>query len=83
MDYTYDYYKTCAEYLLKKAGFKPEIGIILGSGLGHFAEEIEAPVNAGDKLVFGEVGKLQPLAEKFHMTKEDIIAAAEKAVGMK
>ena len=39
------------------------------------------PVGIPD--VFGEVGKLQPLAEKFHMTKEDIIAAAEKAVGMK
>lgn len=39
------------------------------------------PVGIPD--VFGEVGKLQPLAEKFHMTKEDIIVAAEKAVGMK
>lgn len=49
MDYTYDYYKTCADYLLKKAGFTPEIGIILGSGLGHFADEIEAPVSVDYK----------------------------------
>lgn len=44
MGFNYDYYKITADYLLKNAGFQPEIGIILGSGLGHFGEEIEDAV---------------------------------------
>ena len=49
MRYTYDYYKMSADYLLEKVGFTPEIGIILGSGLGHFAEEIEDPITVDYK----------------------------------
>lgn len=30
-----------AEYLKDKTGFSPEIGIVLGSGLGNFAEDIQ------------------------------------------
>ncbi len=44
MELTFEKYKEAAEFLLERAGFQPEIGIILGSGLGHFAEEIENPV---------------------------------------
>lgn len=39
--YTYDYYKASADYILEKIGFKPEIGLILGSALGTLSEEIE------------------------------------------
>jgi purine-nucleoside phosphorylase len=34
-------YKTLLEFLIKHAPFKPEISIILGSGLGDFAEELK------------------------------------------
>lgn len=44
MTYTYAYYKAAADYLLDKFGGRPEIGIILGSGLGHFAGELKNPV---------------------------------------
>ena len=44
MTYTYDYYKASADYLLERFGAAPEIGIILGSGLGHFAARLEDPV---------------------------------------
>lgn len=72
MKYTLEYYKKSADYLLDKAGFVPEIGMILGSGLGHFAETIENPVTVyykdipnfltstaighAGKMVFGTVG---------------------------
>lgn len=49
MGYTLDYYKTSADFLTEKAGFIPEIGIILGSGLGHFGEQIENPVTVDYK----------------------------------
>lgn len=41
----YQDYRESADYLLSKAPFVPEIGLILGSGLGHFAEELENPVH--------------------------------------
>lgn len=44
MKYTYEYYKKAADYLLERFGGTPEIGIILGSGLGHFGELIEDAV---------------------------------------
>lgn len=44
MTYTYDYYKAAADFLLDKFGDTPEIGIILGSGLGHFAAQVENPI---------------------------------------
>ena len=34
-------YKTLLEYLKKEAPFNPEISIILGSGLGDFAEGLQ------------------------------------------
>lgn len=33
--------KTAAEYILSKSKYKPEIGLILGSGLGAIADQIE------------------------------------------
>ena len=40
-------------------------------------------VPVGVKDVFGEVGKLGELAEKFEMTEKDVIEAAKKAVAAK
>ena len=40
-------------------------------------------IPVGVKDVFGEVGKLAELAEKFEMTEKDIVAAAKKAVASK
>ena len=44
VEYSYDYFKKSADYILSKIGFKPEIALILGSSLGTLAEEIESPV---------------------------------------
>ena len=44
MAYTYEYYKKSADYLLERFGGAPEIGLVLGSGLGHFAGHIEDPI---------------------------------------
>ena len=44
MDYTYDDYRKSADYILQRAGFVPEIAIVLGSCLGPFAQRIEQPV---------------------------------------
>ena len=42
MAYTFDFYKTAADYIKERTGgFEPEIGIILGSGLGKFADHID------------------------------------------
>lgn len=49
MSYTFEDYKEAADFLLGKVGYAPEIGIILGSGLGHFADEIENPVEVDYK----------------------------------
>jgi len=40
----FENYKIAADYILDRTGIKPELGIILGSGLGHFGDEIEDPV---------------------------------------
>ncbi len=45
MEFTYEYFKTSADYILDKIDFKPEVAIILGSALGSLGgEEIENPV---------------------------------------
>ncbi|MBQ7548927.1 MAG: purine-nucleoside phosphorylase [Clostridia bacterium] len=41
MDYTFDYFKKSADYVRQIVPYEPEIGIILGSGLGNLADEIE------------------------------------------
>mgnify|MGYP003419442870 FL=1 len=35
--------KEAAEFILSKSKYKPEIGLILGSGLGSLADSIENP----------------------------------------
>lgn len=63
--------KESADYILNKIGEKPEIGLILGSALGPFAQQIENPVTVdyteipnflrstapghAGKLIFGEI----------------------------
>lgn len=55
-----------ADYIKSKIDFQPEIGIILGTGLGSLAEHIEAPVIIDYKdipefpvsTVFGHAGRL-------------------------
>ena len=44
MAYTYEYFKVGADYVREKIGFDPEIGMILGSGCGPLAEQIENPI---------------------------------------
>ncbi len=41
---SYSFYRESADSILARAGFVPEIGVILGSCLGPFAERIENPV---------------------------------------
>jgi purine-nucleoside phosphorylase len=40
----YEKLKKAAEYILNITGMKPSVGIVLGSGLGALAEEIENPI---------------------------------------
>ncbi len=44
MEYSYEYFKKSADYILEKIDFKPEIALILGSCLGALSEEIEDPI---------------------------------------
>ena len=45
MKYDKEYFGVCAEYLRGKLnGFEPELGLILGTGLGGLAVQIEDPV---------------------------------------
>lgn len=71
MEYTFEQYKTAADYIMERAPFAPELAIVLGSCLGPFAEELEEPVSIdyrdipnflvttveshAGKLVFGKV----------------------------
>ena len=44
MNYDYEYCKKAADFLKAKTSFQPNLGIILGSGLGPLAKAIEDPV---------------------------------------
>lgn len=44
MAYTYEYFKKSADFILEKAGFEPEIALVLGTALGPLGDEIEDPV---------------------------------------
>ena len=58
--------KEAADYIKEKTNFEPKIGLILGSGLGFMADEIENPTvidykdipNFPVSTVFGHEGKL-------------------------
>ena len=51
MEYTYDYFKISADYVREKIGGTPDIAIILGSGCGPLANQIEDPV----VIPYGEI----------------------------
>ena len=71
MSYTFADYRKSADYLLERAGMEPEVGLVLGSGLGGFASQLEDAVTVdyrdipnfltstaighAGKMVFGKV----------------------------
>ncbi len=71
MEYNYEYFKTSADYVKSIVPYEPEIGIVLGSGLGNFADNIENKIiidykdipnflvstvqSHAGKLIFGEL----------------------------
>ncbi len=73
-----DQIKSTASFILNKAGFEPEVGVILGTGLGGFADSIDvkATIEYGDipgfpvstveghrgRLIFGTVGNRRVVA---------------------
>ena len=45
MAYTYDYYKRSADYIREvSGGFQPDMGIVLGTGLGEYDRNVENPI---------------------------------------
>ena len=50
-DAYYDVMKNCAEQIREKTDFKPDIILVLGSGLGEFADEIEIV----DEIPYSEI----------------------------
>jgi purine-nucleoside phosphorylase len=43
--YTYDYYKKSADYVREvSGGFQPELGIVLGTGLGEYDRNVQDPI---------------------------------------
>lgn len=69
--YTYEYYKKSADYIKSIIKSEPEIGIVLGTGLGPFSKQIENPIEIpykdipnflvstvqshAGKLIYGEI----------------------------
>lgn len=51
MNQTYDKLMKCYEYYKSKIDFRPKVALILGSGLGQFAET----VNVVDELAYNEI----------------------------
>ena len=44
MEYTYEYFQKSADFVREKIGFDPDLAIILGSGCGPLANQIENPI---------------------------------------
>lgn len=44
MELNFAYYKSIADFVRERIKVEPEVGIILGSGLGKFADTIEEPI---------------------------------------
>ena len=40
-NYSYDFFKTSADYVLSRTGHQVDLALILGSSLGSLAEEIK------------------------------------------
>lgn len=72
MEYTVEFFQKSADYVMSIIKYKPEIAIILGSGLGDFVSKIKNPIEIkyddipnflvstvashAGKLIYGEVG---------------------------
>lgn len=72
MEYTVEFFQKSADYVMSIIKDKPEIAIILGSGLGYFVSKIKNPIEIkyddipnflvstvashAGKLIYGEVG---------------------------
>ena len=65
MEYNYDYVKVSADFIKEKVNIEPEIGIILGSGLGKLAESIENPV----EIKYGDIPNFLVSTVNFHAGK--------------
>ena len=50
-NYSYDFFKTTADYVLVRTGFKVDLALILGSSLGPLAEEITNPIKISYKEI--------------------------------
>lgn len=50
-NFSYGAYQEAADYLIGRAGFRPEVGLILGSALGSLGQAIEDPV----EVPYGEI----------------------------
>ena len=46
MAYTREYFQTSADFLRTRVDFTPEVGVVLGSCLGPFAQAVETPLSA-------------------------------------
>ena len=44
MEYSYEFFKACADYVKSIVPYTPEVAIVLGSCLGPFADTIEDPI---------------------------------------
>ena len=64
---TYDKAQEAANYILSQTPLKPEIGLILGSGLGEFGDEIDERVY----ICFGDIP---------HFKKSTVVGHAGKLV---
>lgn len=53
MELNFEYYKNIADYVKRRINGTPEIGMILGSGLGDFADRIENPIEIAYKDIPG------------------------------
>jgi purine-nucleoside phosphorylase len=42
MDFRYDKLEKCRDYIRERTGFVPRVALVLGSGLGGFAQELES-----------------------------------------
>ncbi len=63
--YTYDFFQKSADYVRSRIGFQPEIGLILGSGLGPLDKAIEDPVS----ILYKDIPNFPVSSLPFHAGK--------------
>ena len=70
-------FKNTANFLLERVKFQPEVGIILGSGLGGFANKIENSISFDykeipDKKLFELFSYAEKKAKEQNIKEKDI-----------